>query len=671
MSQIRKTQASLNPRATLRIGLVGHRMAMENNRLPPVDSVKKLLASVYDCAAAAMSKIHSDYGSVFSGETPVCRLVTSLASGADIIAQQTLPDDWHADIILPMPAGEFRLDFPETDARTEKQQDGDAAYSRRDFDEELSRLGTRSQTRILSLPMPVEDRAKAYADAAEMILSNCDLLLVVWDGGEQDREPHGGAPALIVKQGGTAWTAVEAIKRGLPVIWLDCANDKAHQLYVSAEAARLFSVQDVDSRHGPLAETIDLVLSPPHTVNGQDHGHVVFERLTDALCEKERGIVYCISYDWLTRVLTREPLRLWIRLKSLDERSAEWDKYLEGAPASAAPLCSALKSVLLPRFASFDTLAQAYGHRYRGAYVAVFLFSAIAVLVGLLSVLPWPLLFPDHDAHEIEIVAKGIFAVGELIFIGLIILFVWHGQKVRSHERWLDYRSLAETLRHFRFLSFVGAAGAAPYARKPGEAPAEAWQLWYARATTREIGIPTGEMNHEYCWQVLRQVRDYDLDEQRVYHDGNFLVQDGVHKALHKFGDSLFWMTAAILIVFFILPWVIFESGLAARFHLTDDGLLHYLIWAKPVVTVLAAGLPALGAALAGIRVQGDFDGFAMRSQRTAQVIGTLTESLKLEQSHVDLVGTTQILQTCARVMSEDVEAWEALYGRKALVFPS
>ena len=47
----------------------------------------------------------------------------------------------------------------------------------------------------------------------------------------------------------------------------------------------------------------------------------------------------------------------------------------------------------------------------------------------------------------------------ELVVIVSIVLLVRHGRKGGWHERWIDYRSVAESLRHGRFLAFVSEFG--------------------------------------------------------------------------------------------------------------------------------------------------------------------------------------------------------------------
>ncbi len=664
MTMGNQTQSLLtHPALVTRVGCVGHRFTRDSARLASkeIPGLTSQLQDVYAALEAAAAAIHHRHASVFSPSVPVTRLVSSLASGADLVAQQALPDAWPSEIILPMPAARFRLDFPVVASEAEP-------HSRTVFDNELERLTARPGTRILTLPDPGSDPTPGYGSASAMILANCDILIAVWDGDEQNRADCDGKPAAMLKPAGTAWTMREAVRRSIPTVWLDLASGKARFVTASAEPTRLFAVDEVDCRAGPLGERLEDILAPPGSMQGHGGTSNVLLQLDDALNETERSGSRRFAYDALVRLLSGRVPRLYIPFRPMSERAHEWDDYLASAPQASGPLAQTLKEVLLPRFAAFDTLAQVYGHSYRSAYVAVFLLSALAVFVGLLSLFDW------GDASPVAV--KGWAALGELVLISAIILIVRSGRRRRSHQRWLDYRALAETLRHLRFLSMVGAAGAAPRTTRletpgPDSWRSETWQLWYARATIRQLGLPTGDLSPEYCWQLLQQVREGDLAEQASYHRANHHNLHQVHHRLHEFGDFLFGSTAGVLLAFFLVPWFIYATGLATWLGSTDAAVFAYLKWVKPYVTLLGASLPALGGALAGIRVHGDFEGFALRSERTAGAIHSLTLELLQEQGHADLAGTTRVLQACARVMSDDIEAWEALYGRKTLVFPA
>jgi len=97
-----------------------------------------------------------------------------------------------------------------------------------------------------------------------------------------------------------------------------------------------------------------------------------------------------------------------------------------------------------------------------------------------------------------------------------------------------------------------------------------------------------------------------------------------------------------------------------------------FLFAAKPFLTFLSAGLPALGAAVAGIRVHGDFEESANRSARTLdQLAGLSDDYARTAKGDASLDDAADLLIATARVLSEDIAAWQDLYGRKRLTLPA
>jgi hypothetical protein len=141
---------------------------------------------------------------------------------------------------------------------------------------------------------------------------------------------------------------------------------------------------------------------------------------------------------------------------------------------------------------------------------------------------------------------------------------------------------------------------------------------------------------------------------------------------LHRAGILCFFAIFLILAAFLVgyaYEEVFGDIKLASEHPVTVLGYLPFLL--KPWMFVCATGLPALGAALAGIRAHGDFEG---SEQRSAMMVGSLTvlksdfqASMRQES---DLDETSERLIAASRVMSQDLAAWEELYGRKRLVLP-
>jgi hypothetical protein len=103
-----------------------------------------------------------------------------------------------------------------------------------------------------------------------------------------------------------------------------------------------------------------------------------------------------------------------------------------------------------------------------------------------------------------------------------------------------------------------------------------------------------------------------------------------------------------------------------------DTPIEMLLLGAKPFITFLSAGLPALGAAVAGIRVHGDFEASVKRSARTLGQLAELSDDYAgMSKGEADLDDTAELLIATARVLSEDIAAWQDLYGRKRLTLPA
>jgi hypothetical protein len=127
---------------------------------------------------------------------------------------------------------------------------------------------------------------------------------------------------------------------------------------------------------------------------------------------------------------------------------------------------------------------------------------------------------------------------------------------------------------------------------------------------------------------------------------------------------NCFVFTLIILIAFL----VVFGIGKVTHSHGIEEALLAV----KPWVTFFSAGLPALGAAVAGIRVHGDFEGATERSlTMLEQLTGLKTDYERAIARGVTLNETGEMLILTAGIMSEDLAVWQDLYGRKRLALPA
>ena len=328
-------------------------------------------------------------------------------------------------------------------------------------------------------------------------------------------------------------------------------------------------------------------------------------------------------------------------------------------------LDKALREKLLPRFVFADELAVLYANKYRSAYLSVYSWAAIAVWVALLGFAPQTSLDP--------LSFKLILAVIEICIIVYISLKVRFGRGMKWHRRWLDYRALAETLRHVRFLACAGMFGGKPTAAEERSA----WWLWYLRATMREIGPPDGQLDAAAIHAILWGTRTEELQPQREYHKGVVRVFERIEHIIHRMELGIVTLTVLVLASFVVtVGWYWFDQArttgdYAFVFDEGEDGPMAWVYQLKPWVSIIAAGLPAVGAALGGIKFTGEFRSTALRSTAMVNAIDDLEEHYDAMLRGTKFKDARRLLLSTASVLAEDINAFRAIFGQRNLTLPA
>ena len=619
------------PVLTFVVGVTGHRSARlkEEHRA----RIAQQLGDVFKNIEAECRAELDRNKELYAEETPRLHLITSLADGTDAIAVQQCPAGWTTIGLLPCPA-EIYADILGKTAGPHRAKEAVTEFT-----------GARdSVTRIVTLPKG-RGNDNGFARACGLMLRQIDLLVAVWD-----KEPSGGA-------GGTADVVAHALETGIPVVWI--AADSIQKPWVIAHTADVaHETPMADATSGPIAEIIQRELavgarrSLRSGVWGRDEKGVSAERrLRDFFGERLRASHRWVAYDWIKSLPHVRRCRFRKKLDGEEDVRAAWKSFLDELPDGEG-FKARIESVLLPRFAAADALASYYSHKYRSVYVLAYLLSVFAVASALAS-------FVFVGAGHRDAVPKGeiVLAVAEFISVGLIVLIVWLGLRGRWHDRWLDYRALAEMLRHLRFLGLLGHYERRAYLESAAR-PSAGWVLWYFRATMRELGMPAGDLGPEYQRKVLRAVMAEELVGQIEYHEGNMHALRRLHRGLHVAGNFCFAAAFVILLLFLVacgtsygFPWI-----------------APHLARIAPYVTACTALLPAFGAAFAGIRFTGDFEGFAERSAKTGSELEAIKEHCDLDQ--LDFDTPANVLFESARIMAVDINGWTTLYSRKHLGLP-
>lgn len=543
------------------------------------------------------AEVQRDEWTCYSPDAPRLLFVSALADGADQIAAAiALELGFELHAILPFPRETYRQDFTDPDAR-------------RAFDSLLDRA-----TCVLELPGERSNKLEAYVMAGRATMAHSDVLVAVWDG----LPPRG--------RGGTGEIVDLALTRGTPVVHVPVQPEEPLALRWSAfdpaVITRLSNAQTVRPfGDDELRALLQALLAPPPDAE---------ERRFLAQFQREchRPLRMRIEYPLLLTAAGVGRLRRhhWRGDAGLAYTRAEWDTYRQACaelPAVNAPLDQLQRWYEWP-----DSLASHFAQSYRSGHIFNFVLGAVAVLLALAA-----LIAPD---------AKKFLALAEFGVILAILINTHVGTKQNWHRRWLDYRQLAERLRPMRTLKLLGLASPDP----PGNATnpiASRWIDWYAAAVWRAAACPTGRIDASEVDRMATTISTLEVEPQIAYHRSTARQVDRLDRRLEMLGFGAFVAT--------LLACIVLVTALAVSPHWVRENLGWF--------TLVTAGLPAIGTAVFGIRVQGDYSSSAVRSEQTARALEQVAEAM--DQKPAKLGRLADLAEQAARTMLSDLDEWRLL----------
>jgi hypothetical protein len=579
----------------LAVGVTGHR----KDALPP-DSLLTLherLSTILEALKDQADAVHSANQQFFSGEPPRLLFVSPLADGADQIAAEiALRLGFELHAMLPFDRDRYRTDLSDEDGRLR-------------FDALLSRAAC-----VLELPGESSHHLESYVMAGRATVAHCDLLIAVWDG----LPPRG--------RGGTGEVVRLAHDRATPTIHVPVSpSDEVTLRWGAFDPTVVTHAEDSSNvrsfSSNELRAVLTALLSPP-----PDDRERAFIRKFQSECR--RKIRTRIEYPLLLAATGVSRLRRhhWRADASASQTHAEWRNYCdacERVKAVSAPLTS-----LQSWYEWADSLASDFAQSYRSGHVFNFMLAALAVLLALtVLVLPG---------------AKKFLAFAEFAAVLAILLNTQVGIRHQWHRRWLDYRQLAERLRPMRSLKLLGLA--AP--DHPGTAAnptSSRWVDWYASAVWRAMGCPSGSIDAPRLTALTRTIAEHEIAPQVAYHRSAASQAERLDHRLELVGLSLFTLALISCVVLLVGFWA------------APDWVKHNSNW----FTILSAGLPAIGTAVFGIRVQGDYVGSSVRSEQTAHLLEQIAERMERDPSNLPRAG--DLVEQAARAMHADLDEWRLL----------
>ena len=634
MARRGESVSAYRPRACLRVGVTGHRTGP---KLP--DEVAPAVRATVERLFAQMNQAFADTVNsaqwAFGDEPPELVVVSALAEGADrIIAEAGLGNGAALEVVLPAARGFYEHDFESAESKT--------AYR--------ALLANARSVFELDSPDGTLAEKRGYEAAGLIMLAHSDILIAVWDGGE--------AAGI----GGTANIVQQAVSEGMPILLINPATpNEARLLWTGDMDLPPAKVRTEDlptsDAFAALSYVVEVLVAPP----ADSTTRTALLTFYDEPPGPRRGWPL---YSVLLALLAVRPLqRSDFRPKY--EHPHPPDEWRALFPGPSEPLTEAVCETLLPAITPTDGLAIRYAERYRSAFVFNFMAAAVAVafaLCGLSTELPF-----IHLDENGRLLIKVLLVTGEIALLSAIVAIWSRGASRGWHRRWLDYRRCAEWLRHLRVLSLVGARSSIPRPRRTPGARTEAergerldqddWVGWYVRAVGRLLPPPNRAVDAGYAEAVRKAVITVELRGQINYHHDNSRLMALASRRLHRGGLVLFGTPAAVGISFILayFAYLIWGSSLAydTRFY----------------VTALTAALPAFGAALNAIRVQGDFETVAIRSEEMASRLATIRAAMMADT--IDFARLADRITRAVAVMSAEQSEWRTLFGTRPLSLPA
>jgi hypothetical protein len=468
---------------------------------------------------------------------------------------------------------------------------------------------------VLVLPGQRRDETRAYESVGLTVLGQSDILLAIWDHGAS-----GGG-------GGTSEMLEAAVELGVPILHVD-ANGKAPPRILWSELSEFPMPADtldgvpVDDLNNGLKLLVEKLVSPPlHQTERRSLKRYIAEQFSgyNFRCEFPTLMMACgvrsmQKTDWRPsnpQILADELLKLCPSIPSGE---------LQREP-----------SVLALAYGWADAVGIRFAEAFRSAFVLNFLFASLAVVAVVTS-----LVF----AHE----KKYLFVSVELLLIGVVLINTMVGRLRAWHQRWFEPREVAERLRIALALWTLGTRPKSFFGREP------AWTGWYARALVREQSLRSTVLD-ETELSAARTVLLALLADQCAYHHTTAVRMGKLERRLERFGLLLFFLTALTAVIFLLASHLVEVNERAAFF-----------------VTVLAASLPALATATYGIRVIGDFEGIARRSERTHEALKKLIDAINHDPLTLDRLRARA--RGAAEAMLGDVSSWRIAAESRSLNIP-
>jgi hypothetical protein len=577
----------LRPAPVLAIGVVGHRrIGVESEAAQAVEAT---LARVLREVDALFRKTVAAERPFFSEAEPVLRVVGTAADGSGLLAARAVRElGAELACILPFGPEDYEKDFSTPAARALAKEIIGAAGA------------------VFILPGTREEGAHAYERANDLVLSNIDLLVAVWDG------------ARAAARAGTGDVVQAAVASGIPVIVIpppplvgDLGARAAPKLLLAPGDDQLENAvatdlpgASLDSLPGLLR---DIVAPPPRADKRQG--------LADLYREQPGQQPRRYEYELLLKIFA---------VKRVQVRAVATSSEKINEPPSSPALAQ-----LKLRTDAVDSFGIYYGNLFRSSNTSAFL---LIIFAAFFSAILSNVFFDRF----------GVWIFGQLVVTALVLFDAAIGAKRRWHERWLDYRLIAERLRCLLFLHPLGLGLDRAFGLS--WRPKQSWAEWYVRRSERALGAPAGEMRPADLARIAPWLADVEIAGQINYHRRAFRRLRLLEQRLAKAARVVLYVTpvAAVIGVWAVKP--------------TDHR-------AQLIASLILFALPAVTGAFNGLRAEADLVRLAERSAAAAIALARLRRAIDAAAPTYDRIAVAAM--RAASIMAAELTDWRFVLERR------
>ena len=493
------------------------------------------------------------YRDFFSEQDPRLCLISPLAEGADrIVAQEALHLGYQVLSPFPFNIAEYTNDFATIASK-----------------EEFQKLASQSST-LFQLDGDRNNSNRAYDTLGATILKFTDLLVTIWDG-SQSRGP-----------GGTAEVVRRAIELGIPTIQISARPPHAVSL-LNSPSNNLVSAE--------IREHLEYILLP-----GSEAEAASVLRFQN---ERQPKWNFALPFKIFCKIWVPQWPNPTIRVRDFDQEAEigaqEWKRL-----PKMEDIATQIEENFLSIFSWADGLAATYADRYRSSFTATYLLAALATMLafgGLLS-------------------GKTTFFASELVLLFMILSITVISLRRQWRKRWMDYRLLAEGLRHAALLVPLGTVSSFMQVRSLNPSTGRRWFNCYLRPLFLNAHMNLSTLTS------YRSMLQQAIDDQERYHARNRLRMSKLHHRLQRTALLLFWI-AALGCLLNLLP-----SSLPL------DSKFHSLL--ERITALWLVTLPSLAVALIAIDRQGEIEQTALRSHAMGLRLKQLANTLRTLQPGAD-----------------------------------